>query len=602
MLGRSLRGRVFTALIIISLAPLFISAYQGYHCGRMAVMDVLQQQVLSSAEARRRLVTNWLDERVRDTATLVSPPLLAGLMEEYAAKPDPRTIATIHDVLDTFKSTERAYESLSIFDDHWNLLASGDDGGHSGETFAESEFRESVQSARGAYLGTAHRHADGGMGCHLGRPILNRDGATIGYLAANLNLTGGLSPLLRFTEDLGLSGGAYLLDRDLRPISTPDPDAPALTFVPSSLEDPSMSGHGATQNQNYISDGVIGAALLFPENGWRIIVEIDMEKAMAPVTVLLIRAIVLVAGALLAVVLLATWLSRILGRPLSDLASIAHRISEGHSSDRLGPMSLYEADEVRRAFNLMLDDLRDKEEVIVRSAKLAAVGELTSRVVHEIRNPLSSIKMNLQALVKSVELDHENGELAAIASGQVKRLEYMLNQLLLYGRPIALARTAVSVDSLFNAAAAELHQAAAEKGIEITVGNGSTDISIDVDWEQFSSVMINLLKNAIEASPTGTSIRVQARRSDTVAGEIEIEVADCGSGIRPEHLEMLFKPFFTTKSGGTGLGLANVKKIVELHGGRIHATSTAATGTVFLITLPQGHRPDGQTLNLNRSY
>lgn len=424
------------------------------------------------------------------------------------------------------------------------------------------------------------------MGCHLGRPILNRDGATIGYLAANLNLTVGLSPLLRFTEDLGLSGGAYLLDRDLRPISNPDPNAPALTFVPARLEGPSMSGHGAAQNQNYISDGVIGAALLFPENEWRIVVEIDMEKAMAPVTVLLVRAIVLVAGALFAVVLLATWLSRVLGRPLSDLASIAHRISEGHSSDRLGPMSIHEADEVRRAFNHMLDDLRDKEEVIIRSAKLAAVGELTSRVVHEIRNPLSSIKMNLQALMKSVELDRENGELAAIASGQVKRLEYMLNQLLLYGRPIALAHTAVSVDSLFSAAAAELHAAAAEKGVEIAAGGGSGDISIDVDLEHFSGVLINLLRNAIEASPAGSSIRLEARRTTAPAGEVEIEVADRGSGIRPEHQEMLFKPFFTTKSGGTGLGLANVKKIVELHGGHIRATSTTANGTIFVITLP----------------
>lgn len=140
MLGRSLRGRVFAALIIISLAPLFISAYQGYHCGRMAVMDVLQQQVLSSAEARRRLVTNWLEERIRDTATLVSPPLLAGLVEEYATNPDPRTLATIRDMLDTFQSTERAYESLSIFDSNWNLLASGNDGGHSEETFTDPVF------------------------------------------------------------------------------------------------------------------------------------------------------------------------------------------------------------------------------------------------------------------------------------------------------------------------------------------------------------------------------------------------------------------------------------------------------------------------------
>jgi signal transduction histidine kinase len=587
MLGRSLRSRVFAALITISLLPLFISAYQGYHCGRMAVMDVLQQQVLSSAEARRRLVTNWLDERIRDTATLVSPPLLAGLVEEYERKPDARTIATIRDMLETFKSTERTYESLSIFDTNWNLLISGNDGSHSEETFAESDFRERVQSARGVYMGTAHPHVDGGMGCHLGSPILNRAGATIGYLAANLNLTAGLSPLLLFTEDLGLSGGVYLLDHDLRPISTPAPGAPVLTLGSAIAESPSMSGHTAAQQQNYIADGVIGAALPVSEYGWRIVVEIDMEKAMAPVTVLLIRATVLVAGALFAVLLLATWLSRILGRPLSDLASIAHRISEGHSSERLGPMSIHEADEVRRAFNHMLDDLRDKEEVIVRSAKLAAVGELTSRVVHEIRNPLSSIKMNLQALMKSVELDPENGELAAIASGQVKRLEYMLNQLLLYGRPIVLARSAVAVDCMLHSAAAELHAAADEKCVEISIGDSGGGILIDVDVDQFTSVLINLLRNAIEASPDGSSMHVEARQSTVHPEEIEIEVADRGSGVRPEHLEMLFKPFFTTKSGGTGLGLANVRKIVELHGGRILATSQPANGTTFVISLPR---------------
>lgn len=164
----------------------------------------------------------------------------------------------------------------------------------------------------------------------------------------------------------------------------------------------------------------------------------------------------------------------------------------------------------------------------------------------------------------------------------------MLNELLRYGRPIDLHLESVNVARLFDAVLAELGGTATEKGVDVGIAIDAAARShvVSVDLEQFSRVLTNLLKNAIEASSKGSKVVLCARMSDTHDSEMVIEVQDQGAGIRPEHRALLFKPFFTTKSDGTGLGLANVRKIVELHAGRVHAESTTSGGATFIVEMP----------------
>lgn len=257
-------------------------------------------------------------------------------------------------------------------------------------------------------------------------------------------------------------------------------------------------------------------------------------------------------------------------------------------------MNLEEAEEVRCAFNRMLDELRNKEEELVQSATLATVGELTSRVVHEMRNPLSSVKMNFQALQRSVEQNTENLELAEIAMSQLVRLESMLNELLQYGRPLKLTKKDVNVESLFHGVVVELRGASLEGQVEVHFQIQPEVGDIWVDVEQFTRVLVNLVRNAVEASPKGSQVEIHARSGGLSSGTTLIEVIDRGAGIREEQLEMLFKPFFTTKSEGIGLGLANVKKIIGLHSGQISAENGQTAGAIFTITLPQHPHPNSE--------
>lgn len=581
---------MFFALTLLSLLPLVSTAYQGYHCGRMVVMDLLRHHAVSIAEARQAIITQWVKERSQDAEALASAPLVTTCLAKVFGDHDEAARTVLADTLHTFQSVGGSYEHLTIFDSAWRPVASSGDGTHSDEAFAEPAFQAHVRDTAGVYFGGVHRHGEGDMGTHFGRVIRDDNGETLGYLVANLNLTASLAPLLKDSSGLWSAGAVYIVDSESRPIIG---DAGENTVPPASM--PRSDGRGMGDHPGdleFRSDShalqTIGASMPLPVNDWRVVVDIDMEEAMAAVRVLLYRAVGMVSAALLAVVLVSLWLSRLLGGPLANLASVARRISEGHSDERMDPMHLREADEVRGAFNQMLDELRDKEAVIVRSAKLAIVGELTSRVVHEMRNPLSSIKMNLQALKRSSDLDADDQELAEIAGEQAQRLERMLNELLLYGRPVELHVESVSIARLFDGVLAELRGVAEERGVRVgtAIDEGLGTPAISVDLEQFTRVLTNLLKNAIEASPAGTTVMVRAYASDLQESEIVIEVRDQGAGIRPEHRELLFKPFFTTKSDGTGLGLANVRKIVELHAGRVRAESTASGGTAFIIEMP----------------
>lgn len=591
MLGKNLRTRVLAACILISIAPLTIVAYQGYHCGRMAIMDLSRLHVLSVAEARHTMITTWLNERVDDISALVGLPFVVSEVEVLNEGRNAAAAQILEGVLRS-QSHGGIYESLTIFDADWNILAESEPGLHPDASFATPTFREHVRNTQQVYFGETHIHDDHEVGVHVGSAITTVRGETVGFLVGNINITASLTPLLQNRSGLWRTGKAYIVDSDSRILTEPFENSRGTAFhAQSEASEQEWLAGEETENvhvyDDFLAREVIGVALPFQAYGWSVVVEIDTDESMHWVRTLLIRATLLLLAVLSVVVLVSVWLSGLLGKPLTQLAAVTHRISEGYDHERLGPMHLEEAEEVRCAFNRMLDELRDKENEIVRSATLATVGELTSRVVHEMRNPLSSIKMNFQALERSMERNSENEELAEIATSQIVRLENMLNELLQYGRPLELSWESVKVESLVNAVVAESRESCLERQVDIDVEIQPQVEYICVDAEQFKRVLINLVRNAVEASPIGGHVQILARSAGTPTKDVLIEVADTGAGIRSEHLKMLFKPFFTTKSEGIGLGLANVKKIVSLHSGHISARNGRAVGAVFSITIPR---------------
>jgi signal transduction histidine kinase len=235
----------------------------------------------------------------------------------------------------------------------------------------------------------------------------------------------------------------------------------------------------------------------------------------------------------------------------------------------------------------MLDEMRTQQDFVARTTALASMGEITSSIVHEMRNPLSSVKMNLQALSRSLEPGDPNTEAAEIASNQISRIENMLTDLLQFGRPVSIRKTAIPFEELVRMSlnvAADMTQ---EKGICSEVESVLDDSTLFIDKEQMCRALSNLVINAIQASPPQSVIRITLRPSLHGERFVDIEVSDSGTGLTEMAARKVFQPFFTTKPGGTGLGLANVKKIVELHGGSVSASNGETCGASFRIILPR---------------
>jgi len=228
--------------------------------------------------------------------------------------------------------------------------------------------------------------------------------------------------------------------------------------------------------------------------------------------------------------------------------------------------------------------LREAEAAVRRSERLAALGQLSAGLAHEIRNPLSTIKTSAEMLVRNMPPDNPLAhEMAGFISSEVDRTNSLVTRFLDFARPLAVRLDKTELSQIIDRAVADVENHLPP--LEVTIyKNYAPDIPpFLLDGQLIERVLYNLLLNAAQASPPEGTVTVKTRLLD---GTIEISVIDRGPGIDPKHLESIFNPFFTTKSTGVGLGLAIVSKLVDEHGGKIVVESAPGAGSVFRVYLP----------------
>lgn len=239
-----------------------------------------------------------------------------------------------------------------------------------------------------------------------------------------------------------------------------------------------------------------------------------------------------------------------------------------------------------------LTQIRDLEEQMRRREWLATLGEMSAGMAHEIRNPLAALAGSMQILRKDVELDESNQHLMDIAIRETSRLDRIITEFLLYARPPALNLKEYDVNVVL-ADTLDLirHEAQSHMNIVIVTYPGPGVLTAQIDPDQMKQVFWNLATNAFEAMSTGGQLTISTNRRRVGSGErtgdvIEVLFQDTGEGIKKEALDKIFLPFFTTKKRGSGLGLAAVHRIVDLHGGWIRVESQAGKGSQFSVCLP----------------
>jgi signal transduction histidine kinase len=235
-------------------------------------------------------------------------------------------------------------------------------------------------------------------------------------------------------------------------------------------------------------------------------------------------------------------------------------------------------------------DRRALERRAANAEALSTMGTLALGLAHEIRNPLNAAVLQLTMLARGIERhvadEAQRGSMrdrAQIVMSEIKRLGRLLTEFLDLARPRGLARESLPLDDLLDAVV-ELHaEEAAQRGIAIRRASPARRISIVGDREKLRQVFVNLLVNAMEATPDGGEVELVAR---VEGARVIVEIRDTGQGIAEDDLPRLFDPFFTTKPGGTGLGLSIVRKILEQHGGTISLRSRVGMGTTTVVELP----------------
>lgn len=255
---------------------------------------------------------------------------------------------------------------------------------------------------------------------------------------------------------------------------------------------------------------------------------------------------------------------------------------------------LFDRDENRAGVIVALQDItkfKKMEAELKKADRLAAIGELSARIAHEIRNPLASISGSVQLIAQGERVDLNDRKLLEIVLRETDRLNELIRDFLAYARPTPPLKMPILLKQFLSDLAALL-LTDPRFGNVIISNDYHNDLTINADRDQFQQVFWNLLVNAAEAMPTGGSIRVGAEVLSNedlgiyLGDVVKITVSDDGKGMDRKDMTKVFEPFFTTKPGGTGLGLATVYRIVEAHAGIIQVDSINGNGTTFTIYLP----------------
>ena len=244
-----------------------------------------------------------------------------------------------------------------------------------------------------------------------------------------------------------------------------------------------------------------------------------------------------------------------------------------------------------------LTRIREMEEEMKRKKWLAAIGEMSAGIAHEIRNPLASISGAMQVLKGANFPQKENRELMQIALKETERLNSIVTSFLVYACPSKVNRKRCDLHEILNETILFLKNSKEFRdNVVIKTNYGSGNSNMSVDRNQIKQVFLNLVLNAVQSMPEGGRLTVTTqrinpkRRTDRTEVRryswIRIGFKDSGQGISQENLEKIFYPFFTTKDRGSGLGLSIVHRIIEDHGGRIHVQSQVGSGTTIGVFLP----------------
>jgi two-component system, NtrC family, sensor kinase len=405
--------------------------------------------------------------------------------------------------------------------------------------------------------------------------------------------------IIRIVSDIHVEGRGYafLIDELGRVIAHPKFEP--LTYHLGNYPDPSVKEMvlemmtGASGWEQYLFEGErkVAAFAPIPIMKWSLAVTLPSDEFRKEAIAIRAQVAQVVVITLLFAVAGVSLLTYYLLKPVRALVDATKRIAGGDLEHEIPIQSTDELGDLTSAFNRMVRHLSRTQGELVRSEKLIALGRLSAGVAHEVRNPLNAMKGAIVYLQRQRAGDELVCEYTQLVSEEIDRLSQFVSEFLSFARQSVLKPEPTDLNRLIYAIQNLFEKEAINRGIRLHNQLAEDLPAMAVDPHQIEQVLVNVLLNAMDAMPDGGDITFSSRllKGQENSGDspwVRVTVEDNGTGIPADQLKNIFDPFYSTKDGGTGLGLPISLGVVENHGGRIRITSQEGLGTSVIIEWP----------------
>ncbi len=317
--------------------------------------------------------------------------------------------------------------------------------------------------------------------------------------------------------------------------------------------------------------------------GWRVLILQPSKNALAPVSDLWIAILVLLSLTIFLAVLMAFWMSAKIAKPIVQLADFTRGFMQGKQTLPPKIHASREITQLSEQFSLMVANLEQSKQDLIRASKLAVIGEMAATMAHEVRTPLGILLSSAEILQREPKLTDIGQEMTEFIISETARLNALITTLLACAKPQQPAFIRQDISKTIKHCLELLQHQADSKQIHLALEYAETPIYIEFDHDLMLQVFLNLLMNAIQHVNQGGKVVVCLQASELA---VAIDINDNGVGISDDNKAKVFEPFFTQRRDGIGLGLTVVQQIIHAHRGKITVTDSSYGGASFQITLP----------------
>ncbi|UCC72925.1 MAG: HAMP domain-containing protein [Gemmatimonadota bacterium] len=587
--------RILLWFLVLSLVPLLVSNSVGYVASRGIIENQIQRYLRALAEIQARQVATEVERHqlFLDGITVSAPPLFRAIPSAAAAvhagRIQERSVTALQAHLDHELEELRSLTELFVIDTTGAVIAATYRN-RLGQDWSLSRLFRRGRVEHFFEADWETRNGDVVPVYRLAVPIRDEQQEVRGVLGGSVGFET-LQGFLRHPEHPVVDVHAFIVDHLGLPVFISHPHIPVdyRQPLPSPLVD--QAPGSVARYVNYEGVDVVGTSVSVSGVPWLYISEVSVASALGQLRGLALLAAGLESVFALLLVAIVWTVARSIVAPLRRLVFAAERIREGDLDVAVGIERDDELGDLGRTFNQMASELRSStleihelhEKEMRRAAQLASVGELASGIAHEIKNPLVGVASGVDLLSRRVMTDPKSAALLEQIHAQIRRIESAIQDLLSYASPKEPLLTWTDPKQLVKKLIALVRPQADAAGVRITERHAEALPTIRVDPELLTQALVNLALNAIQAMEPGGALQVAI---ESEAGNVCFSISDTGKGIKPDEMERIYRPFYTTKHQGTGLGLAITRAIVERHGGCMTAESELGEGSTFTLVIP----------------